>query len=174
MTGKQFMNRVTHGKIDLLQVLIDILSESDADYCIIDGLAVNAYAEPVVSLDLDLIVAVKDIEKVCQAAVERELKTERFEHSINLTSAKSDLRVQLQTDPRYQTFIPRAQIKQVLGYELKVAAVQDVLAGKIWAYSDKGRRKSKRQKDLADIVRLVEAYPELETLLPDGVKEAIR
>src|SRR3990172_6532335 len=132
MTGKQFMNRVTHGKIDLLQVLIDILSESDADYCIIGDLAVNAYAEPVVSLDLDLIVAVKDIEKVCQAAVERELKTERFEHSINLTSAKSDLRVQLQTDPRYQTFIPRAQIKQVLGYELKVAAVQDVLAGKIW------------------------------------------
>jgi hypothetical protein len=44
-----------------------------------------------------------------------------------------------------------------------------VLAGKVWAYSDKTRRASKRQKDLADIMRLVETHPELQASLPDEV-----
>ena len=52
----------------------------------------------------------------------------------------------------------------------KVAVLEDVLQGKIWAYSDEKRRQSKRQKDLADIFRLVEAYPHLKELLPDSIK----
>jgi hypothetical protein len=57
-----------------------------------------------------------------------------------------------------------------MGYEMKVAAVEDVLQGKIWAYFDEQRRKSKRQKDLADIFRLIEAYPHLKELLPESLK----
>jgi hypothetical protein len=76
----------------------------------------------------------------------------------------------LQIDPRYQAFIPRSSIKDIMGYKMKVATVEDVLQGKIWAYSDKQRRKSKRQKDLADIFRLVEAYPKLRDLLPESIK----
>ena len=56
---------------------------------------------------------------------------------------------------------------------MKVASVEDVLQGKIWAYSDYQRRKSKRQKDLADVVRLIEVYPSLEELLPASIKERI-
>ena len=47
-----------------------------------------------------------------------------------------------------------------------IANLEDVLQGKIWAWSDGKRRQSKRQKDLADIMRLVEAYPSLKTGLP--------
>jgi len=54
----------------------------------------------------------------------------------------------------------------VLGYKMKVANLQDVLKGKIWAYADKTRRRSKRQKDLADISRIIEEYPLLEASLP--------
>jgi len=36
-----------------------------------------------------------------------------------------------------------------------VASLEDVLKGKIWAYSDEARRKSKRQKDLADMSRII-------------------
>jgi hypothetical protein len=89
---------------------------------------------------------------------------------MNLSSTKSDLRIQLQTDPRYQTFITRSSIKDAMGYEMKVAVVEDVLQGKIWAYFDEQRRKSKRQKDLADIFRLIEAYPHLKELLPESLK----
>ena len=56
---------------------------------------------------------------------------------------------------------------------MKVASVKDGLQGKIWAYLDEKRRKSKRQKDLADIVRLIEEYSSLAELLPESVKKRI-
>jgi hypothetical protein len=40
------------------------------------------------------------------------------------------------------------------------------LQGKIWAYNDGKRRKSKRQKDLADIYRIIEKYPRLKARIP--------
>ena len=89
---------------------------------------------------------------------------------MNLSTTKSDLRIQLQTDPRYQAFIARASTKETMGYEMKVAALEDVLQGKLWAYSDEQRRRSKRQKDLADVFRLVEAYPHLKDLLPESLR----
>ena len=96
-----------------------------------------------------------------------------FSHSINLSTDKSDLRIQLQTDSRYQDFISRAKSHTVLRYKMKVASAEDVLQGKIWAYSDDQRRKSKRQKDLADIVRLIEEYSSLAELLPESIKKRI-
>jgi len=173
MTGKTFMNAVANGEMDILQLLLDILAETGSDYCVIGGLAVNAYAEPVVSLDLDIVVAAGNIQRVSDAAAMRGLKVERFQHSVNLTSAQSDLRVQLQTDERYQAFIARSAEREILGYRMKVAAVEDVLQGKVWSYLDEQRRKSKRQKDLADVMRLVEANPALENLLPSRVREEL-
>jgi len=55
-----------------------------------------------------------------------------------------------------------------------VAAKEDVLQGKIWAYSDKERRMSKRQKDLADIARLVEAFPELTDKVPSEIRNKLK
>jgi hypothetical protein len=46
----------------MLWAFLDTLSTSNVDYCVIGGLAVNAYAEPVVSLDLDIVVAADNIE----------------------------------------------------------------------------------------------------------------
>ncbi len=115
MMGKAFLNAVANGKVDILQVFLDILVETDAHYCVVGGLAVNAYVEPVVSLDLDIVVISRDIDKVCKVAKAKGLKIARFENSINLTSPKSDLRIQLQTDARYQSFIDRARQKDILG-----------------------------------------------------------
>ncbi|MFQ5707002.1 MAG: hypothetical protein ACE5HO_06095 [bacterium] len=167
MTKKEFMNRLANDQVDVLQKFLDLLSELGMDYCVIGGLAVNAYVEPVVSLDLDLVVAAGDIEKLRKAAPPM-FSVKAFAHSLNLNSSQSDLRIQIQTDPRYQGFIAHATEKKVMGYDMKVAALEDVLQGKIWAYSDQHRRQSKRQKDLADIFRLVEAFPHLRALLPDS------
>jgi hypothetical protein len=38
---------------------------------------------------------------------------------------------------------------------------------------DKARRRSKRQKDLADIFRIVEKYPHLEETLPQILREEL-
>ena len=173
MTGREFMNAVANGRTDVLAILIGVLDETKSDYCVIGGLAVNAYAEPLVSLDLDIVVAAKDTERVCEAAAAEGFAVSRFEHSVNLKSASSDFRIQLQTDPRYQEFIERAETRNVLGYRMKVAAVEDVLEGKLRAYSDATRRKSKRQKDLADIMRLVETRPELASDLPVAIRQRL-
>ena len=165
MTEKEFVNAVANGKSDVIQVFLDTVNRIGVDYCVIGGLAVNAYAEPVVSLDLDIVISTTDIEDLCKNLTTY-FKIERFPHSINLSSSESDLRIQLQTDPRYQAFIPNAALRNVLGYRLKVASVEDVLKGKIWAYSDLQRRMSKRQKDLVDIIRLIEAYPRLTDQVP--------
>ena len=169
MTKKEFMHAVSNGREDILQQMLDLLNEMKIDYCVIGGLAVNAYVEPVVSLDLDLVVVTEATEYLLKAA-EKIFNIVKLPHSVNLSSTKSDLRIQLQTDPRYQTFIVRSSIKEVMGYEMKVAAVEDVLQGKTWAYCDEQRRKSKRQKDLADIFRIIEEYPHLKDLLPESLK----
>jgi hypothetical protein len=173
MTGKEFINSLANAKSDIIQILLDILTKTGSRYCLIGGLAVNAYVEPVVSLDLDIVAAAEGIEAICGAAKERGLKVEQFEHSVNITSSSSNLRIQLQSDPRYQRFISVAAERNVLGYRMKVARLEDVLQGKVWAYMDTLRRKSKRQKDLADIFRIIEKYPHLEASLPQKLRQEL-
>ena len=172
MTKKEFMNIISNGREDLLQQFLDLLKKLKIDYCVIGGLAVNAYVEPVVSMDLDIVVVAKEFDRLIKASA-KIFKIEEFPHSLNLSNPKTDLRIQLQTDSRYQLFIPRASVKEVMGYKMKVATIEDVLQGKIWAYSDEERRKSKRQKDLADIFRLVETFPQLKDLLPESIKNLL-
>jgi len=172
MTSKKFLNTLANGKSDVIQLFLDQLELLNIDYCVIGGLAVNAYSEPVVSLDLDLVLAIKDIEKflVQVTPPNEKFSVTKFKHSINLQHPDSDLRIQIQTDEVYQAFIVNSSMRNVLGYKMNVAKLEDLLSGKIWAYSDKERRKSKRQKDLADIMRLVETHPNLYYLLPENIK----
>lgn len=98
---------------------------------------------------------------VAEALLGQAFAVERFPHSLNVSELGSDLRVQIQTDPRYAAFVDRATVGAVLGLRLPVARLEDVLQGKVWAVMDPDRRPSKRQKDLADIARLLEVYPAL-------------
>lgn len=175
MTGKKFLNSLANDSNDVIQLFLDELKKLKIDYCVIGGLAVNAYAEPVASLDLDLVLAIEDVERLLKTVSkpQGEFTVIKFPPSINLAHPDSDLRIQIQTDERYQSFIKNSSVRSVLGYEMKVASLEDLLMGKIWAYSDEERRKSKRQKDLADIMRLVETHPHLYELLPENIQTLI-
>ncbi|OGO45043.1 MAG: hypothetical protein A2W37_00690 [Chloroflexi bacterium RBG_16_63_12] len=168
MQALQFWKLVTMDKADFIVELTDLLRTEGIKYAVIGGQAVNAYAEPLISLDLDLAVAVEHLEKV-EALLRARFKVQRFPHSLNISQVDSKLRVQVQTDPRYSEFVARAAPRNVLDLTLPVADVRDVLQGKIWAAQDSERRPSKRQKDLADIARLLEAYPELRAMVPDDI-----
>ncbi len=64
MTKKEFTRRVLNGKTDVLQVFLDALRAGEFPFCVIGGLAVNAYVDPVVSLDLDIVIVadrIKDL-----------------------------------------------------------------------------------------------------------------
>ena len=168
MRALEFWRTITVDEAGLLERLMALLAERGVRFCVIGGQAVNAYVEPLVSLDLDLAVAADQIADL-ETRLSGTFRLERHAHSLNLSEAGSDLRVQFQTDPRYAAFVEHAVPREVLGKVLPVARVEDVLRGKTWAAQDPTRRPSKRQKDLADIARLIEAYPALRAQVPAEV-----
>lgn len=168
MQALTFWKTITMDTSNLLESLITFLREQGIRFCVIGGQAVNAYVEPLVSLDLDLAVAVESLEDLEKKLAER-FTVKRFPHSLNVSLPGSDLRVQIQTDERYRAFVERAGERDVLGLRLPVARLEDVLQGKIWAALDAERRGSKRQKDLADIARILESYPHLREQVPDQI-----
>ena len=168
MRALEFWKTVTVDKANLLERLIAFLEEHGIRYCVIGGQGVNAYVEPVVTLDLDLAIAIEQLSSV-ESLLNKTFRVQRFEHSINVSLAGSDLRVQIQTDPRYAACVSRASEREILGLKLPVAAIEDLLRGKVWAVQDSTRRASKRQKDLADISRLIESYPHLRARAPQEI-----
>ncbi len=172
MQAHTFYKVITMDQANLLERLIALFDEHGIEYCVIGGQAVNAYAEPLVSLDLGVVIAADQLSAV-EGLLERAFNVKRFPHSLNVSAPGSDLRVQIQTDPRYAGFPTRAEVRETLGMPLKVAALEDVLQGKIWAAQDPERRGSKRQKDLTDIARLIESYPQLRARVPDEILQRL-
>lgn len=128
--------------------------ESFGPYCLIGGLAVNCYVEPVYTLDADIV-------------VKNGFKTD------NALAPSSKLRIQFTTDERYQPFLARSVEAEVLGIRARVASLEDVTRGKLWAYGDPQRRLSKRKKDELDLIRLAEAYPGLKSLYPSELQRQL-
>ena len=146
--------------------LVDCLERADIQWCAIGGVAVNHWAEePMVTQDVDFVVTAHDVERAVGVLTEAGFKAERFQWSVNFTG-QSKVSVQLSTEETYLSFPERSVAADVHGILLRVASVEDTLAGKILAWSDSSRRQSKRIKDFADIARLVESHHELWRSLP--------
>ena len=162
----------THGGATDFAGLIQAC-ESFGPYCLIGGLAVNTYVEPVYTLDADVVVIASSLPKLSAYLQEQGYKTEEHPHSVNVQAPGSELRIQFTTDERYQPFLARSVEAEVLGVRVRVACLEDVTRGKLWAYSDPRRRLSKRKKDELDLIRLAEAYPELKSLYPRELQEQL-
>ena len=147
--------------------------ESFGPYCLIGGLAVNCYVEPVYTLDADLVVISPNLAKLSGDLLQEGFKVEQHPNSVNLQAPGSELRIQFTTDARYQAFLSRSREMQVLGVHVKVACLEDVAHGKLWAYSDPQRPLSKRKKDEPDLIRLAEAYPELKSFYPKDLLDQL-
>jgi hypothetical protein len=172
MHRRTFWKTVTVDRSGLLDQLLALFRDEQVRFCVIGGQGVNAYVDPVVSLDLDVVLAVDDVERI-RPVLARRFELQQIPHSLNVSSPDSDLRIQIQLDPRYVPFLDRATAQDVLGERLPVAAIEDVLQGKIWAALDPGRRASKRQKDLADIARLIEHAPHLRAVVPQQLLDRL-
>jgi hypothetical protein len=169
MRAREFWKAVTLDETHFLETFVGLLEGRGVRYCLIGGQAVNAYVEPLVSLDLDVVVAADQLDAVRSLLASHDMAVEPTPHSLNVSQRGSDLRIQIQTDPRYGAFVDRCAERTVLGMALPVARVDDVLQGKVWAAEDATRRGSKRQKDLADIARLLEAFPDLGGQVPPAI-----
>ena len=174
MTAKQFFDWQTDGGTDDVMRLVDCLERSDVAWCAIGGVAVNHWAqEPVVTQDVDLVVATEQVEKAVAILTEAGFKAERFSWSINLRG-RSKVSVQISTEDFYREFPGRALPADVHGILMRVAALEDTLRGKMKAWRDADRRQSKKFKDLGDIARLVESHPHLWSLLGEDLQALIQ
>ncbi|MBI4909184.1 MAG: nucleotidyl transferase AbiEii/AbiGii toxin family protein [Acidobacteria bacterium] len=149
------------------------LCEELGAYCLIGGLAVNCYVEPVYTMDADLVVVADCLVRLPAGLRDAGFSVELFPHSVNAQRGGSQLRIQFTKDPRYEAFPARASRRTVLDQPVMVAALEDVFQGKLWAWSEPSRRLTKRKKDELDLLRLAEAYPLLRSSLPQALGEML-
>jgi hypothetical protein len=173
MTQKAFYDWQTAGGGGDVMRMISVLERLDVPWCVIGGLAVNHWAaEPVVTGDVDIVIALECVDGAVSGLESEGFKAERHPWSVNLSGA-SKVSIQISTEEMYRAFPSRAVAADVWGILMRVAALEDTLRGKLAAYSDPARRPSKRQKDFLDIMRLTEAHPTLDVYLPDEIRQRI-
>ena len=172
MTATEAYELTTNGGATDFARLIEAC-ETFGPYCLIGGLAVNCYVDPVYTLDADIVMIAKRLPTLADHLRGQGFKTEDHRHSLNALTPESELRIQFTIDERYQEFLPRATDGVVLGVSVKIACLEDVTRGKLWAFTDPGRRLSKRKKDELDLIRLAESYPDLMSLYPADLREQI-
>lgn len=166
MSEFEFFSGLT-GSVSDLTLAVRALGASGQPFCLIGGLAVNHYAEPMVTLDADFAIsAPAGAAEALQAAG---FSVEQFPHSLNASYPGSRLRIQITINHRYGSFPSRAVIGKIFGIEMPIASLPDVVQGKLWAATDPSRRPTKRQKDAVDIARLAEVNPEVFALVPAGI-----
>jgi hypothetical protein len=179
MTGRQFYDWQTSGGADDVMRMVDALERAELHWCCIGGIAVNHWAvEPMVTRDVDFVVAVEEIDRTVALLEAAGFPAERHEWSVNFRG-RSAVSLQLSTEAFYREFPARAIPADVHGILLRVASLEDTLAGKMKAWRTPGRRPSKAImssrtiRDLADIARLVEAHPHLDAALPEDLRTAL-
>lgn len=172
MTESEVFDAVTNGGTNDFAILIEILKRHGS-WCLIGGLAVNCYVEPVYTLDADIVVIASKLSMIKRDLVEAKFFVEEFEHSVKARMTGSDLRIQLSLDPRYQSFLVNARPMKVLGHEVPVASLRDIVRGKVWTWSDVKRRTTKRKKDELDLMRILEAFPDTRALMPEQIKSQV-
>jgi hypothetical protein len=173
MTQRQFYDWQTMGGAADVSRLVAALEEKEISWCMIGGLAVNHWAkEPMATADVDLVIVSDRIEEAADALRNLGFAEKRFQWSINFKGA-SKVSIQISTEDMYLDFPERAAAADVHGILMRVASLEDTLKGKVAAYQEPERRPSKRQKDLADISRLLEAHPEITNLIPTPIHDRL-
>jgi len=166
MSDAEFFAALTGSPNDLA-LAVSALRACGQPFCLIGGLAVNHYAEPMVTLDAHFaITAETGAGEAFRAAG---FLIEECAHSLNATLPGSRLRIQITINSRYGAFPSRAVTATLFGVEIPIASLADVVQGKLWAATDATRRASKRIKDTADLARLAEQHPEVFAMVPSGM-----
>lgn len=172
MTASEVFESITGSGSSDFAALVGILNRR-APWCLIGGLAVNCYVEPVYTLDADVVVVASALPAIKDELLAAGFSLEEFPHSLNAKMAKSELRIQFSLDPRYQEFLTDTTVRDVLGQQVPVASLANVVRGKVWAWTDDRRRFSKRKKDELDLIRILEKYPELRDMMPADITKQL-
>ena len=115
MTAKQFFDWQTSGGADDVMRLVDCLERADIAWCAIGGVAVNHWAEePMVTQDVDFVVATDAVDRTVALLEGVGFQAERFDWSINF-KGRSKVSIQLSTEEFYRVFLARAVAERLGG-----------------------------------------------------------
>jgi hypothetical protein len=172
MTAKELFNLVSdNGGNDLSDAIAILKSESK--FCLIGGLAVNCYVDPVYTLDADFVPAMKDTSKLARELEKSGFNIIERRYYLSVVRPGSKVRIQITKDDRYFAFPSRAEDKEVLGEILPVACIEDLIQGKTWAFSDPDRKFEKREKDRLDLIRIGMKYQNQLSIMPEEIRALI-
>jgi hypothetical protein len=172
MTATEVFESVTGSGSSDFALLVGILN-AHGRWCLIGGLAVNCYVEPVYTLDADIVVSVAEIDSIKLDLNRAGFSINEFPHSVNVQMKGSQLRIQLTTDLRYQEYLDDTNLMTVLDERVPVASLPNIIRGKIWAWKDSAGRPTKRKKDELDLMRILEAHPEFRSSMPDEISRQV-
>ena len=130
MTATEMYDSVTNGGASDFAEVVAVLN-SYKPWCLIGGLAVNCYVEPVYTVDVDLVVVAANLERIGRELEPAGFRVKKFEHSMNAQRSGSKLNVQFTTDPRYQEFLDSPTEREVLVMRVPVANLKDIVRGKV-------------------------------------------
>jgi hypothetical protein len=154
-----------------LRLVADLLNRAGVSYALIGGVAMQIRTtEPRTTLDIDVAVPrFDDIPRAALLAAGFDYKG-RHEHSDNWRAPPTgtgSLRTAVQfsaEDVGIADAVAHAEPTDLAdGLRMRVAKPADLIVLKLAAAVEPRRRPSKRQHDLADVVALMEEYPELRT-----------
>jgi hypothetical protein len=144
MTHRQFYDWQTMGGAKDVSRLVAALEEREISWCMIDGLAVNHWAlEPITTADVDLVIVSERVEEAAETLKSLGFTEKRFQWSINF-KGESKVSIQFSTEEMYLEFPHRAVAANVHGILMRVASLEDTLAGKLAAYREPQRRPTKK------------------------------
>src|SRR6266851_2117530 len=101
MTESEIFEAVTGGGSTDFAILAGILYKHGR-WCLVGGLAVNCYVEPVFTLDADIVVGASELSAIQAELIARGFSVDEFTHSVNAQMKGSQLRIQITLDQRYQ------------------------------------------------------------------------
>ena len=172
MTEAEIFESVTGSGSTDFAALVTILNRH-GNWCLIGGLAVNCFVEPVYTVDADVVVSASQLPAIKKDLNEAGVSTQELPHSLNAQMAGSNLRIQLTSNERYQDFVCDAIVGDVLDQRVPVASLANLIRGKVWALQDSQRRPTERKKDELDLMRILETYPETRHLMPEEIKQQV-
>jgi hypothetical protein len=119
---------------------------------VVGGAAVNAYVEPLISLDLDLVMDRLAVD----ALLVPSFRTHATPESVRVSAEGSRLRVHILD----RSTVHPATRRNLLGFRLPVATPDDLVRGLTW---------SAGRDDQLHLQRILESFPHLRPLVPADI-----
>lgn len=151
---------------------LDILEDCRIYYCLLGGIAVNCYTDPLENQDLELVVKSDQLDALI-LTLKKQFIVERTADYFKVYEKPQTTQVRILLGDRYQPFVGRAQLHNILDFEYPVASLKDVLKAKEWSAMGKNTRPTERQKDLADIARILAVKPSMDKSLPMKLRKQL-